>query len=54
MLRRRGVLQSAALAKELGFETFVVDAMWFPQSGDWRWDPKRFPHGSQTDRGVCA
>ncbi len=43
----KGVLQSAALAKELGFETFVVDAMWFPQSGDWRWDPKRFPHGSQ-------
>src|SRR5262249_39797643 len=25
------VLRSAALAKELGFETFVVDAMWFPQ-----------------------
>ena len=41
------VLQSAALAKDLGFETFVVDAMWFPQSGDWRWDPKRFPHGAQ-------
>ncbi|MGC2402583.1 MAG: alpha-galactosidase [Acidobacteriaceae bacterium] len=41
------VLKSAALAKELGFETFVVDAMWFPQSGDWRWDPKRFPHGAQ-------
>jgi Melibiase/Glycosyl hydrolase family 36 C-terminal domain len=41
------VLRSAALANELGFETFVVDAMWFPQSGDWRWDPTRFPHGSQ-------
>jgi hypothetical protein len=41
----KGVLQSAALAKELGFETFVVDAMWFPQSGAWYWDPKRFPHG---------
>jgi len=41
----KGVLKSAATAKELGFETFVVDAMWFPQSGDWRWDPKRFPHG---------
>jgi hypothetical protein len=41
----KGVLKSAALAHELGFETFVVDAMWFPQSGDWRWDPKRFPHG---------
>ena len=43
----KGVLHSAALAKDLGFETFVVDAMWFPQSGDWRWDPKRFPHGDQ-------
>jgi Melibiase/Glycosyl hydrolase family 36 C-terminal domain len=41
------VLQSAALAHDLGFETFVVDAMWFPQSGDWRWDPKRFSHGAQ-------
>jgi hypothetical protein len=44
----RGVLQSAGLAKELGFETFVVDAMWFPQSGAWYWDPKRFPHGHKT------
>ncbi len=43
----KSVLRSAALAKDLGFETFVVDAMWFPQSGDWRWDPKRFPHGAQ-------
>ena len=41
----KGVLQSAALAHDLGFETFVVDAMWFPQSGAWYWDPKRFPHG---------
>jgi hypothetical protein len=41
----QGVIKSAALARELGFETFVVDAMWFPQSGDWRWDRKRFPHG---------
>jgi hypothetical protein len=43
----KSVLRSAALANELGFETFVVDAMWFPQSGNWRWDPKRFPHGAQ-------
>ena len=43
--REEDVLRSAALANELGFETFVVDAMWFPQSGDWRWDPRRFPHG---------
>jgi hypothetical protein len=42
----KSVLKSAALAKDLGFETFVVDAMWFPQSGDWHWDPKRFPNGS--------
>ena len=41
----KGVLRSAAFAKELGFETFVVDAMWFPQSGAWYWDPKRFPNG---------
>jgi hypothetical protein len=40
-----GVLKSAALAHELGFETFVVDAMWFPQSGDWNWDTRRFPRG---------
>jgi len=39
------VLRSAALCKELGFETFVPDAMWFPQAGDWRWDPARFPNG---------
>jgi hypothetical protein len=41
----KSVLRAADLAKELGFETFVVDALWFPQSGDWRWDPKRFPRG---------
>jgi alpha-galactosidase len=40
-----GVLRSIALAHELGFETFVVDAMWFPQSGDWYWDTRRFPRG---------
>jgi hypothetical protein len=37
------VLRSAATCKDLGFETFVPDAMWFPQAGDWRWDPARFP-----------
>ncbi len=41
------VLASAKLAHDLGFETFVADAMWFPESGDWRWDPKRFPHGAK-------
>jgi alpha-galactosidase len=39
------VLRSAALCRQLGFETFVPDAMWFPEVGDWRWDPKRFPQG---------
>lgn len=23
----------------------MPDAMWFPETGDWRWDPKRFPAG---------
>jgi alpha-galactosidase len=41
------VLASAAQAQNLGFETFLADAMWFPQSGDWRWDPARFPRGSR-------
>jgi len=39
------VLRAAKLAAELGFEVFVPDAMWFPQPGDWRWDPARFPRG---------
>lgn len=39
------VLRSAAFCRDLGFETFVPDAMWFPECGDWRWDPKRFPRG---------
>lgn len=41
------VLRSAATCKDLGFETFVPDAMWFPQAGDWRWDPARFPRSYQ-------
>jgi alpha-galactosidase len=41
------VLASARLAHELGFETYLADAMWFPDTGDWRWDPQRFPHGSK-------
>ncbi len=43
--READVLRSAALCREFGFETFVPDAMWFPQAGDWRWDPERFPNG---------
>jgi alpha-galactosidase len=39
------VLRSAATCHDLGFETFMPDAMWFPETGDWRWDPKRFPRG---------
>ena len=40
------VMRVAKLAHQLGFEVFVPDAMWYPQVGDWRWDPKRFPNGS--------
>jgi alpha-galactosidase len=43
--REPEVMSSAAFCKLLGFETFVPDAMWFRQSGDWRWDPARFPRG---------
>lgn len=41
------VLRSAAVCRELGFEAFMPDAMWFPETGDWRWDPRRFPRGIQ-------
>ena len=36
------VLRSAAVCRDLGFEYFMPDAMWFPETGDWRWDPRRF------------
>lgn len=39
------VLRSAAVCRDLGFEAFMPDAMWFPETGDWRWDPRRFPRG---------
>jgi alpha-galactosidase len=39
------VLRGARLCHDLGFETYVNDAMWFPGTGDWRWDPARFPRG---------
>ena len=43
--RQADVLRSAAFCRDLGFEAFMPDAMWFPAAGDWRWDPKRFPAG---------
>jgi alpha-galactosidase len=43
--READVLRSAACCRDLGFETFMPDAMWFPACGDWRWDPARFPNG---------
>jgi alpha-galactosidase len=39
------VLRSAQFCKDIGFEAFMPDAMWFPACGDWRWDPARFPKG---------
>ncbi|HZZ42960.1 MAG TPA: NPCBM/NEW2 domain-containing protein [Tepidisphaeraceae bacterium] len=39
------VLRSVSTCHDLGFETFMPDAMWFPSTGDWRWDPARFPRG---------
>jgi len=39
------VLRSARFCRDLGFEAFMPDAMWFPETGDWRWDPRRFPSG---------
>ncbi len=46
--REEAVLRCARICADLGFETFVPDAMWFPQVGDWRWDPARFPHGAEA------
>jgi len=43
--READVLRSAAMSRDLGFELFMPDAMWFAQTGDWRWDPARFPRG---------
>lgn len=44
------VLRSAALAKQLGFETFVVDAMWFPLA----LGPQTIPSWGRTHRGVST
>jgi hypothetical protein len=48
------LMRDSALAHDLGFETFMVDAVWFPQSGDWRWDPTRFPHGDGPVREFLS
>lgn len=40
-----GLLRCAANCRDLGFEVFMPDAMWFPATGDWRWDKSRFPTG---------
>lgn len=47
------LLPSIKRAKDFGFETFVVDASWYPQVGDWRWDPARFPHGGAVFADCC-
>jgi alpha-galactosidase len=39
------VLRCATTCRDLGFEAFMPDAMWFPETGDWRWDPARFGRG---------
>jgi hypothetical protein len=41
------LLRSIDFAKGLGLDTYLVDAIWFPACGDWRWDPARFPRGSK-------
>ncbi|OHB78625.1 MAG: hypothetical protein A2V98_06650, partial [Planctomycetes bacterium RBG_16_64_12] len=45
LAREADVLASAETCRDLGFEAFMPDAMWFPHVGDWRWDPQRFPRG---------
>ncbi len=46
------VLRSARTCRDLGFEAFMPDAMWFPETGDWRWDPRRFPRGIGPIQGF--
>jgi Melibiase/Glycosyl hydrolase family 36 C-terminal domain len=48
------LMRDATLAHDLGFETFMIDAIWFPQSGDWRWDPIRFPKGDRPVREFLS
>ena len=48
-------LRNIRLCQELGFEVFVLDAMWFPTAGDWRFDPQRFPNGfAGVEKAVNA
>jgi alpha-galactosidase len=41
------LLRHVELAAELGAELFHLDAGWMREMGDWRPDPRRFPHGLQ-------
>ena len=44
-INEAGLLKSAEICHDLGFEIFVPDAMWYPEIGDWRFEPNRFPSG---------
>jgi hypothetical protein len=44
-INERKVLQQMEAAHRLGAELFHLDAGWYAQVGDWRADPRRFPHG---------
>ncbi len=47
------VLAVAERFRRMGMELFACDAMWFPECGDWRWDPARFPKGvGPVERAV--
>lgn len=41
------LLRTVEFARQIGLDSFLVDALWFPACGDWRWDPARFPTGSK-------
>jgi alpha-galactosidase len=50
-----GLMTHLNLARDFGFEAFVVDAVWFPGSwqshkGPWIWDTQRYPNGVKPFR----
>lgn len=47
------LLRCTRMGHELGFEILVADALWFPASGDWRWDPARYPQGGAPIADYC-